>query len=599
MASTQNDSPKSQSSSSTVHGEPDIYEDEIDLRQYFDVIVKRKKLILIVFFVCTVLTAIVSVLSPKTYQATSSIMVLPSKIQTMLSPSRISLDFEKTEQGKYMTETPKPTISISTHKTLLKSNTVLQKLMDRLKPTGTVDEELTIEELLQKLKVKQDAEETNVLQLVAKDRDPDKAKDTVNIWAEEYVKYSLELIGGEVLGSGEFVLEQFKRTEDDLAKADAAVKDFDVKERLSLMQIELKESKSQLELHYTKVHKLDFSLAEKKHLLQRTDENIAAMTKDGVWLGAFSIKALDEKQFVDESLNDTQKALRQKTLKVNLVLEADRQKRDDFVNESGIESLKAEVECRRQDLLADKALLAKVKQLSEATKVNLESKGKLEILKELQGPIAENMSDLTIWEIMSLMEGYNFFETRGQSLAQKVEKLQEELKKLEKALFEYNEQLRILDENLSRAQLNYDFYHEKLKALVKEKNSAGLEIAGLEYELAYSKDLVGKLEATVEALKTAINEKTLRQTELKREFDIATRAYGFLASKIEEARIAKAMELGEVKIVSTAFEPKCPIRPNKKLNVVIAGVVSLMLGVFLAFFREFWQKSEDVKKAQA
>jgi capsular polysaccharide biosynthesis protein len=34
-----------------------------------------------------------------------------------------------------------------------------------------------------------------------------------------------------------------------------------------------------------------------------------------------------------------------------------------------------------------------------------------------------------------------------------------------------------------------------------------------------------------------------------------------------------------------------PIKPKKKLNIALAGVLSLMLATFLAFFMEFWQKS--------
>ena len=589
MAGSENDGSNKQAAGKGVEEEASIYKDEIDLREYVQVLVKRKKLIIGIFLVAVVSAAIASLFLPKVYKASASIMVTPSKIQSILSPARLFLDPGEERQGEYVVQ--KPTISIPTHRTLLKSAAVLQRVMTSLKSAGKLDEDLALERFSERLEVK-GTEETNVLSLSVEDREPNRAKEAANIWAEEYVKYSLELIGGEILGSGTFVLEHFKRAEDDLAKADAAVKDFDVKERLSLMEIELAEGMIQLVSHCEKVHKLDFSLAEKRYLLQRTDENIAAMTKDGVWLGAFGITSVGEKQFADESLNDTQKALRQKTLKVRLALEASRKKRDDFVNESGIDSLKAEVARKRQDLLADKALLAQIMQLSEATKANLKSENRLETLKQFQGPIAESMSDLTIWEIMSLAEGYNFFDTRGQSLTAKVDKQGKELKELEKAFFEYNEQQRVLDENLGRAQLDYDFYHEKFKTLVKENNSAELEIARLEYELAYSRDMVSKLEGKVETLKTLINEKTLKQAELKREFAIETKAYENMASKVEEARIAKAMELGEVKTVSTAFEPQYPIAPRKKLIVGTAGIAGLMLGVFMAFCLEFWQKSE-------
>lgn len=587
MTSSEGNGSRTQASDKAVREEAEIYADEIDLREYVQVLIKRKKLIIGVFLIAVILSAIAGLLMPKVYKASASIMVTPSKIQSVLSPARLFLDPGGGQQRQ-------PTISIPTHQTLLKSTVVLQEVINGLRSDGKLQEDLSLEEFARNLEVKS-AAQTNVLILSVKDRDPAKASQAANIWAEEYVEYSRKLIEGEILGSGEFVLEQFKRAEDDLAKADAAVKNFDVKERLSLTNIELAEDVNQLVSHYGKVYKLEFSLAEKRYLLQRTDENIAGMTRDGVWLGAFSITALGENQFIDDGLDNTQKALRQKTLKVKLALETSRKKRDDFVNESGIDTLKAEVACRRQDLLADKAFLAQVMQLCEATEANLKSGNRLETLKQLQGPIAEGMADLTIWEIMSLAEGYNFFETRGRSLAVKVDKQEEDLKKSEKAFFDCNDQLGILEENRARAQVDYDFYHENFKSLVKEKNSAELEIARLEYELAYSRDMVGKLESKVEALKTMINEKTLNLAELKRELAVETQAYENMASKVEEARIAKAMELGEVKVVSTAFEPKSPVAPNRKRIVAIAGVAGLMLGIFAAFFLEAWRKGENAK----
>lgn len=75
--------------------------------------------------------------------------------------------------------------------------------------------------------------------------------------------------------------------------------------------------------------------------------------------------------------------------------------------------------------------------------------------------------------------------------------------------------------------------------------------------------------------------------------DIRTRITNTKAVRLEEARIAKTMELGEVRIVSPATEPASPIRPKKRLNVAISGILGLMLGVFIAFSQEFWAKGKD------
>ena len=39
--------------------------------------------------------------------------------------------------------------------------------------------------------------------------------------------------------------------------------------------------------------------------------------------------------------------------------------------------------------------------------------------------------------------------------------------------------------------------------------------------------------------------------------------------------------------------PQAPIKPNKKLNLAISGVLGLFLGVFIAFFTEFWQSGKQ------
>lgn len=48
----------------------------------------------------------------------------------------------------------------------------------------------------------------------------------------------------------------------------------------------------------------------------------------------------------------------------------------------------------------------------------------------------------------------------------------------------------------------------------------------------------------------------------------------------------------DFKVFDAPIKPKSPIGPNKKQNVLIAGMFSLMLGIFLAFILEFWQKSK-------
>ena len=136
-----------------------------------------------------------------------------------LSPTKISLDPEKTEEGEYIAQ--KPTISVLTHASLLTSNDVLERVVKRLNSAGKLDEDFVLEDLFEKLEV-ENTEQTNVLQLLAKDATPGLARDIANIWAEEYTGYSLEIVEGEVFGSGTFVEDQFEVVKDELEKAEQA-----------------------------------------------------------------------------------------------------------------------------------------------------------------------------------------------------------------------------------------------------------------------------------------------------------------------------------------------------------------------------------------
>ncbi len=60
----------------------------------------------------------------------------------------------------------------------------------------------------------------------------------------------------------------------------------------------------------------------------------------------------------------------------------------------------------------------------------------------------------------------------------------------------------------------------------------------------------------------------------------------------EEIRLTETAEADLLKISSLAHEPKAPIKPNRKLNILIAGVLGLFVGIFVAFFLEFWQKGK-------
>jgi succinoglycan biosynthesis transport protein ExoP len=92
-----------------------------------------------------------------------------------------------------------------------------------------------------------------------------------------------------------------------------------------------------------------------------------------------------------------------------------------------------------------------------------------------------------------------------------------------------------------------------------------------------------------EALQGAITEKE----RLTRAQEVAHGTFTTLANKVEEARIAAQDETGEVRLASRASVPTSPVGPRKLMNTAMAGILGLFVGVFAAFFVEYWQSPRE------
>jgi capsular exopolysaccharide synthesis family protein len=86
--------------------------------------------------------------------------------------------------------------------------------------------------------------------------------------------------------------------------------------------------------------------------------------------------------------------------------------------------------------------------------------------------------------------------------------------------------------------------------------------------------------------------------ELQRKFSINEKVYSYLLQKQSEAAILKASTVSKSVVLDKAFLPEKPIKPKKKLIVIVAFITGLILGIFLAFFRAFMddriKNEEDV-----
>jgi tyrosine-protein kinase Etk/Wzc len=139
--------------------------------------------------------------------------------------------------------------------------------------------------------------------------------------------------------------------------------------------------------------------------------------------------------------------------------------------------------------------------------------------------------------------------------------------------------------------------------------------------LAYSRELVEKilaldieiqsLTAKSEALKKIVGtysdnlntlpEKSLKLVRLERNAKVGENIFLMLKEKYEESRISEAGQIGSVRIIDKALPPENPIKPKKKINILLGALLGLGLGLGMAFFVERLDNSlksiEDVERA--
>ncbi|MEW6621765.1 MAG: Wzz/FepE/Etk N-terminal domain-containing protein [Bacillota bacterium] len=134
-------------------------------------------------------------------------------------------------------------------------------------------------------------------------------------------------------------------------------------------------------------------------------------------------------------------------------------------------------------------------------------------------------------------------------------------------------------------------------SLLQKISSNNITISQIETELIGLDREIKSLTLQLEKLKAQYAEKKTLHEQLEQKVNTLRGTYRAFDRKYEEVRIAASAEMGDntVTIMASAQVPEKPIAPKKRLNVAIAGVLGIMVGVFVVFFREFWINSNPKK----
>jgi len=84
-------------------------------------------------------------------------------------------------------------------------------------------------------------------------------------------------------------------------------------------------------------------------------------------------------------------------------------------------------------------------------------------------------------------------------------------------------------------------------------------------------------------------DKNIELTRLERDVQVNSKIYVMVKERYEEAKLRGAAEGSVADIVDRAQVPEYPVYPNKMMNMAFAGIFGFLLGIGLAFSRDFFE----------
>ena len=151
--------------------------------------------------------------------------------------------------------------------------------------------------------------------------------------------------------------------------------------------------------------------------------------------------------------------------------------------------------------------------------------------------------------------------------------LEQRLKQVGETIADQQKSLAASDRDLARGREIYKGRHPRLISLETENQSIRQSIAANQAEM--------------KSLNDGLQHYSVAQSELKSDRDL----YSMLLAKLQEAEINGKMQKTLVQVVQPATADRTPVRPRKALNVAICMVAGLLVGLGLAFFREYLRRT--------
>lgn len=151
--------------------------------------------------------------------------------------------------------------------------------------------------------------------------------------------------------------------------------------------------------------------------------------------------------------------------------------------------------------------------------------------------------------------------------------------------------------NIANIKVNNEEVNPVYITLREKETEIGIELATAKAKVEMLKGQIVDVQNQIENLQVKLAEKQHEERLINKNVEIAQNTYDAFTRKHEELRVIESAQIGESNmiIVSRAYPTTVPVAPRKALNVAIAGLLGVMVGVFAAFAIEYWQVSGEEK----
>jgi capsular polysaccharide biosynthesis protein len=171
----------------------------------------------------------------------------------------------------------------------------------------------------------------------------------------------------------------------------------------------------------------------------------------------------------------------------------------------------------------------------------------------------------------------------------KIKLVESDIEKTKNKIQPINEDIKRIENKIANAEEEKENLEAKVDALQKVlpyQQDPGTQFAlfDTKEKLANKKQEIENLYLTINSLKRSKEDLDVQINSLKTNIESLNAQINALRASLDEIK--------PTQVIKSPTVSEKPIKPNKKLNIVIAAVLGLFVGVFLAFFQEWWEKSK-------